>query len=90
MSCCGQKRQGLNFNRPQRNTMIHEEEQAAEQPQKADAASVQFRYTGNGVLEINGFLNMRRYRFSSQTPVLSVSHNDVSTVRGYDDLVEIR
>ena len=89
MSCCGQRRQALNVRRPQRNEMNHEPEHLVDQPQQVGAA-VQFKYTGSGVLEINGFMNLRKYRFSAQTPVISVAADDISTIRGYDDLVEVR
>ena len=84
MSCCGSKRQALIQTPAQgyRSVTTGTEIETAPSP-------VQFRYSGNSVLEVRGFLNRRKYVFSQRTPVVSVASEDVPILHGFDELTQV-
>jgi hypothetical protein len=93
MSCCGRKRQSLAASRSvleqDSNSSAHEEFNdtvKSESPQ----TTTRFRYIGRGFLEVDGVFSRRMYRFSSGMPELLVVPEDVSVLRGYPELIELK
>jgi hypothetical protein len=91
MSCCGNKRQSLNFF-PAAN-------QAALQPESIieidfsgsdKTGETLFLFTGQTSLEIKSLFGSQRYIFTNTHPLVSVLPDDVSLMRAYMDLVEVK
>ena len=91
MSCCGNKRQSLNFF-PSIN-------QAALQPEaiieidftgnnKKDETL--FRFIGKTSLEVKSLFGSQRYLFTATNPLVSVLPEDSALMRAYPDLIEIK
>ncbi|NQX38289.1 hypothetical protein SAMN05421820_101303 [Pedobacter steynii] len=87
MNCCGQKRQSLQFTSAN-DTDVHEPE-TENNLITSDQKPVYFRYTGNNELQVKGIFNIT-YTFSAHRPRVLVHPDDVSVMRGYPDLVELR
>lgn len=87
MNCCGQKRQGLQFTSVT-DTLVHETE-TDNNLTTMDQKPLYFRYTGTNELQVKGLFNTT-YTFSAQRPQLLVHPDDVSIMRGYANLAEIR
>jgi predicted ribosome-associated RNA-binding protein Tma20 len=87
MNCCGQKRQGLQFTSAT-EVSVHETE-TKNNLITIDQRPVYFRYTGNSALRVKGLFDII-YTFSAQRPQLLVHPEDVSVMRGYGNLTEIR
>lgn len=83
MNCCGQKRQSLEFTT---DTDVHETENNLP---TTDQKPVYFRYTGDNELQVKGVFNIV-YSFSAQKPKLLVHPDDISVMRGYANLVEVK
>jgi hypothetical protein len=93
MSCCGKRRQELAASRyvPQQET----NESSANGSTGGLELNVpqgnsKFRYTGSGSLEVDGVFSRRMYRFSTGVRELVVTPEDVSVMRGYAELVELK
>jgi len=87
MNCCGQKRQSLQFTSAN-DTDVHETENENNLI-TSDQKPVYFRYTGNNELQVKGVFNIT-YTFSTHRPQVLVHPDDVSVMRGYASLVEVR
>lgn len=87
MNCCGQKRQGLQFTSAT-EASVHETETESNLT-TIDQRPVYFRYTGNSELQVKGLFDIT-YTFSAQRRRLLVHPEDVSVMRGYGNLTEIR
>jgi hypothetical protein len=93
MSCCGKKRQAMlsSSSAPAKKTSEREEERLdpfveSNSPQ----TTAIFRYTGSSSLEVDGIFKRRVYKFSRRMPELTVLAEDVSIMRGYNELIELR
>ncbi|MEJ2901180.1 hypothetical protein [Pedobacter panaciterrae] len=87
MNCCGQKRQGLQF-----NSAIDASAYKAETENNlttTDQKPTYFRYNGNSELQVRGIFHIT-YTFSAQRRQFLVHSEDVSIMRGYADLTEVR
>src|SRR5258706_14581547 len=91
MSCCGKRRQSLNFFPAINQAKVPEEksESTTINESKAISDSV-FRYTGNESLEVKGMFGGKRYLFSVAQPQLSVLPEDTPMMRGFTELVEMK
>ncbi|WP_214225056.1 hypothetical protein [Pedobacter sp. B4-66] len=87
MNCCGQKRQDLQFTSAT-DASVHETE-AENNLTTIDQRPVYFRYTGNNELRVKGLFDIT-YTFSAQRRQLLVHSEDVSVIRGYSNLTEIK
>lgn len=88
MNCCGQKRQGLQFTSAT-DASVNETEIENNLTTMDDQRPVYFRYTGNSELRVKGLFDIT-YTFSAQRRQLLVHSEDVSVMRGYGNLTEIR
>lgn len=84
MNCCGQKRQSLQYT----SATSVDETETKNNLTTIDQRPVYFRYTGNNELQVKGLFDII-YTFSAQRPQLLVHAEDVSVMRGYDDLTEV-
>jgi hypothetical protein len=90
MSCCGNKRQSLNFF-PAINQVKKEDAMPARMNSlnsKKNTEAV-FRYTGNTSLEVKSLFAERKYFFSADQPLLSVFPDDAAMMRAYSELNEM-
>jgi len=49
-----------------------------------------FRYTGSSYLEVEGVFRHRLYKFSKRTPELVIMAEDVTVMRAYPELIELK
>ena len=91
MSCCGNKRQSLNFF-PAINRVELQQEAPVElqlNKNKKDAEAL-FRFTGKTSLEVKSLFGSQRYLFTAANPLVSVLPEDSALMRAYPDLIEIK
>ena len=91
MSCCGNKRQSLNFF-PAINRVELQQETPVEMNLNGNKKNVEvlFRYTGKTSLEVKNLFGNQRYIFTDSQPLVSVLPDDVSLMRAYSELIEIK
>lgn len=91
MSCCGNKRQSLNF--------FPAVNQAALQPEgiieidftgSDKKGETLFLFTGKTLLEVKSLFGSQKYVFTEANPMVSVLPEDSDLMRAYSDLVEIK
>lgn len=87
MNCCGQKRQGLQFTSAT-DTSAHKAE-PENNLTTIDQKPAYFRYNGNSELQVRGIFHIT-YTFSAQRRQFLVHSEDVSVMRGYADLTEVK
>ncbi|ETZ23789.1 hypothetical protein [Pedobacter sp. V48] len=87
MNCCGQKRQGLQFT-SSTDTPAHKAE-GENNLTTTDQKPAYFRYNGNSELQVRGIFHIT-YTFSAQRRQFLVHSEDVSVMRGYADLTEVK
>jgi hypothetical protein len=90
MSCCGNKRQSLDFF-PAINRVKSAEENPGEMSfydRKTNGEAV-FRYTGNTCLEVKSLFGERSYIFSKAKPLISVLAEDTAIMKAYAELREV-
>jgi hypothetical protein len=91
MSCCGNKRQSLNF--------FPAVNQASLQPESIieidftgsnKEGETLFLFTGKTLLEVTSLFGSQKYVFTEANPIVSVLPEDSALMRAYSDLVEIK
>ena len=90
MSCCGKKREALaaSWSAPQQETNANGSTDDVESNVPQDNA--RFRYTGSGSLDVDGVFSRRLYKFSTGVRELVVTPEDVSVMRAYAELTELK
>jgi hypothetical protein len=91
MSCCGNKRQSLNFF-PDINRAGLQQGTPVEMNLNGSNKNGEtlFRFTGKTSLEVKSLFGSQRYIFTEARPLVSVLPEDVSLMKAYADLVEIK
>lgn len=93
MSCCGKKRQEITSSYSgagrARSQRLVEEPIVSLAPQRSRVAAT-FRYTGSSYLEVEGIFRHRLYRFSKATPEVVIMAEDVTVMRAYPELIELK
>ncbi len=87
MNCCGQKRQSIQFTSA--NDISVNETESENNLTIREQKPVYFKYTSNNELQVKGLFDMI-YTFSEHRRQLLVHPDDVSVMRGYSDLIEVR
>ena len=90
MGCCGQKRQALAREELQIEENSAEESSVVGFGVRKRPAAAKFYYTGSGTLLVDGLFARNVYRFSSAVRELMIAAEDVSIVRGYPELTELK
>jgi hypothetical protein len=91
MSCCGNKRQSLNFFPAINQVELQQETQADINVNNSKKnGETLFRFTGKMSLEVKSLFGSRRYLFTEGSPLVFVLPDDVSLMRAYMDLVEVK
>ena len=90
MSCCGKKRESLNYTFEKPEDRLTEPRTIDRNNfQKSEPGEKRFRYTGTQSLSIKSFSNRRKYHFSVESPIQVVLGEDVAMMRGYSELKEL-
>lgn len=89
MSCCGNKRQSLDFF-PAINRTALPEELHTEIIKHKKSVEAMFRYTGKTALEVKSLYGSQRYLFTKAKPLVSVLPEDSDLMRAYPDLTEVK
>ena len=93
MSCCGKKRQEMtsSYSVADRTRSQKNDAQAIGSLEPhGSPISATFRYTGSSYLEVEGIFRHRLYRFSQRMPEVVIMAEDVTVMRAYPELIELK
>jgi hypothetical protein len=91
MSCCGNKRQSLNFF-PAINQASFQPENIIEIDFNGNDKNGEalFLFTGKTALEVNSIFGSQKYLFTEANPLVAVLPEDSDLMKAYSDLVEVK
>ena len=91
MSCCGNKRQSLDFFPAINKVQLQQEVPVAMNLNGSNKnGETLFRFTGKTSLEVKSLFGGQRYIFTSTHPLVSVLPEDVSLMKAYAELIEMK